>query len=400
MQSCKKKDNNIEVNKTLFHTYVYPNDQIAFYLFPLLNNNNLIISTTDDKLTLLKVNQNFNNHSDTTIIDLSLKKETIFFSNPQITVLQNNDLLISSKKWNGNLMKINANGNIVFKNTYNYVTNFINQNSYAIEGSKGNYYISRSNGNNNYRAIIATSASKNIINQFNTIGNLISKDSTTFNDSTFAGKILMLNIYKVVEPNTYYFYGLIYPYPFTLTSNPHLFISKIELSNNKIITNKTTILDPNNTENYNLYSNNNTQLFELNNSLIISSQQRTFSNFEFGKILKVDENHKLLWEQSLKIGSSGTYPNYISKCTDGGYLISGYCTNIGLSINQPFACKLNSSGTIIWKKIFLFTMTSKFGYGMETSDGGYLFSGATTSFGNGDNSGDIFIMKTDKNGKY
>lgn len=393
--SCEKDaSKNQPDNLRFFHVYTLSKDQVSSYVHPMGNSNYLIIgniniSTSKKILTLIKADKYGNYLSDIILGDT--------FANPQVTLMESGELLISSKKFYGNILKLGKNGDVLFNKVYDSPKSYINQNSFPVIGSNGNIYISRSTGNNNDLTIFANEPSKNTVIVFDADGN-VQKTISNFTDSVFGGKILMLNSYKVEEPGIFYFHGLIYPYPFTVASNPRLFVSKIQLSGNEITSKKTTILDPNNITNFNKYSDNNCQLVLSDNSLIISTIQKNSQQIDFGYLIKVDNNHNKLWDITLKIGTSGTYPNSVALCDDGGYLITGYCFNNGVSFNMPFACKLNSKGEKIWDKIYPMTGNSTFGSGMETKDGNYLFGGATNSFGGGSNSGDIFLMKTDKKG--
>ncbi len=386
---CNKEvSKNQPDNLRFFHVYTLAKDQIVSYVHQFESKEYLIIGTTNEYLTFTKADKYGNQISDKVFGDT--------FSSPQVTFLAGGELLISSKKFYGNILKIGKEGEILFNKVFEKKT-FINQNSFPVKGSNGNFYISRSTGNNNYRPILFNEPSKNSVILFDADGN-IQKTFKNFTDTVFGGKILMLNGYKVEEPDIFYFHGLIYPYPFTIASNPRLFVSKIQLLGNEITSKKTTILDPNNTTNYNSYKDNNCQLVLSDNSIIISTIQKNSQQIDFGYLIKVDINQNILWDITLKIGTAGTYPNNIAICNDGGYLITGYCLDNNVSFKKPFACKLNSKGEKLWEKTYPMTGTSVFGSGIETVDGNYLFGGATNSFGGGSNSGDIFLMKTDKNG--
>ena len=65
---------------------------------------------------------------------------------------------------------------------------------------------------------------------------------------------------------------------------------------------------------------------------------------------------------------------------------------------QAFATLISSDGVVIWNKIYNTTYSCIINTGEQLADGSFVFVGNTSSFGNGDNEADIFIIKTDQNG--
>jgi hypothetical protein len=99
----------------------------------------------------------------------------------------------------------------------------------------------------------------------------------------------------------------------------------------------------------------------------------------------------------LAVGGSGSeYANSVIQTSDGGYAIAGYTNSFGAGGNDVYVVKLNGSGAIQWSRTFGgisddVALTIK-----QTTDGGYLVSSETNSYGAG--AYDIFILKLDNAG--
>lgn len=101
-------------------------------------------------------------------------------------------------------------------------------------------------------------------------------------------------------------------------------------------------------------------------------------------VVKTNSTGEILWEKTFG-GSSDESGYDIKQTSDGGYVITGetlsndndFTVNHGLK--DVFVIKLNSDGTVIWKKCYGGTSRE---YGQEiqqTTDGGYIVFGRTTS---------------------
>jgi hypothetical protein len=87
--------------------------------------------------------------------------------------------------------------------------------------------------------------------------------------------------------------------------------------------------------------------------------------------------------------------NSLIQTSDGGYAIAGVTISFGAGSEDVYVVKLDAHGNLQWTK----TIGGKnweWGYSLiQTSDGGYAITGATTSFGAGGY--DVYVVKLDAN---
>jgi hypothetical protein len=95
-------------------------------------------------------------------------------------------------------------------------------------------------------------------------------------------------------------------------------------------------------------------------------------------------------------GTSDDYGLSVQETSDGGYVITGYTQSYGAGAHDVWLIKTDSAGTRLWDKTFGGT-NYDYGYSVqETSDGGYVIAGYTNSYGSG--TLDVWLIKADSAG--
>jgi hypothetical protein len=122
---------------------------------------------------------------------------------------------------------------------------------------------------------------------------------------------------------------------------------------------------------------------------------RTFSFGDSAQVylVKIDTFGDTLWTKTY--GGAGYDLGYsVQQTQDSGYIVAGGTNSFGNNA-QVYLIKTNSSGDTLWTRIHGGTGQS-WGYSVQqTSDGGYIVAGYTSSFGN---RVQVYLIKTDANG--
>ena len=110
-------------------------------------------------------------------------------------------------------------------------------------------------------------------------------------------------------------------------------------------------------------------------------------------LIKTNEDGEEEWFQTfggvgLDVGSC------VQQTIDGGYIICGYTYSFGNS-GQVYLIKTDVNGDSLWTKTFGGINTEDGKSVQQTTDGGYIITGETTSFGNDIQ---VYLIKTDFQG--
>ncbi len=102
-----------------------------------------------------------------------------------------------------------------------------------------------------------------------------------------------------------------------------------------------------------------------------------------------------------RIGQGATLTS-MEQTSNGGNIMCGYEFAGGTKNTDGFLLKTDSKGAVQWKQTYGGPETDQFNKVLQTSDGGYIMTGTTNSYGNGATRGDYYndswVVKVDAHG--
>ncbi len=112
-------------------------------------------------------------------------------------------------------------------------------------------------------------------------------------------------------------------------------------------------------------------------------------------VIKFDALGDTLWTRSFG-GPSYDMAYSVQQTADGGYIVAGETRSVGARIIDAYLIKINAQGDTLWTKTY---GGSRGDYGfsvLQTADGGYVIGGCTRSFGAGNY--DFYLIRTNASG--
>jgi len=102
-----------------------------------------------------------------------------------------------------------------------------------------------------------------------------------------------------------------------------------------------------------------------------------------------------LWTRTYG-GSDDDWAISVQQTTDGGYIIAGSTDPSYPDSTDWYLIKTDASGDTIWTRTYGGSSSDHAYSVQQTTDGGYIVTGWTSSFGAG--SSDVYLLKTDASG--
>ena len=125
-----------------------------------------------------------------------------------------------------------------------------------------------------------------------------------------------------------------------------------------------------------------------------------FSYAQMGYPFEVDSlqpyDPETTWTQTYG-GVYADLGNSVQQTSDGGYIITGYTASFGEGNNDIYLVKTDVNGKTLWTKTYGGSGDDVAYSVLQTIDGGYIIAGYTNSFGNGGY--DVYLIKTNALGE-
>ncbi len=112
-------------------------------------------------------------------------------------------------------------------------------------------------------------------------------------------------------------------------------------------------------------------------------------------LVKTDSNGIRLWDKTFG-GPGNESASSVQQTSDGGYVIAGTTSSYGAGGSDAWLIKTDANGTRFWDRTFGGPGNDSASSVQQTSDGGYIIAGTTSSFGAGGT--DVWLIKTDYRG--
>ena len=109
-------------------------------------------------------------------------------------------------------------------------------------------------------------------------------------------------------------------------------------------------------------------------------------------LVKTDANGDSLWSRTFG-GSNHDYCSSVQQTTDGGYILGGITESYGAGNYDFWLVRADANGDTLWTRTFGGYYEERCYSIQQTTDGGYILGGRTSSYGAG--GWDVCLIKVD-----
>ncbi|MCX6350874.1 MAG: hypothetical protein NTX03_03320 [Bacteroidetes bacterium] len=286
------------------------------------------------------------------------------------------------------IFKIDENGNLLFRTQHSPSPANMYFSAPYIDGN-GNNYFSCSDG---YYGI----DNYCFLSQFAPTGAFIKDDFWQGVVAKWHIKILTFNIFNIDDKTgDKYFCGSCFPKP-DWTKKDEEKIYELKVSKDSSVQVHIYNLQP--TE-YNYREVIQHLATRDDGLLILANTTPKNKDLGFIQIIKTDKGMNEVWNKYYQIHHTSSFANKLILLKDGNYLLCGFTQGTANTNAQPFIIKIDPNGNEIWEQIYPGTIAGEAIDCLEIEKDNLIILCNTNSFGMGKSGNDIFLFKTDKEGK-
>jgi uncharacterized delta-60 repeat protein len=114
-------------------------------------------------------------------------------------------------------------------------------------------------------------------------------------------------------------------------------------------------------------------------------------------VFKLNTNGTMIWQRTFG-GEGDDEANSVQQTADGGYVVAGSTSSFGSGLKDAWILKLNGTGYPQWQKTYGGSLNDEANSIQQTSDGGYIVAGSTSSYKVFSDFSYAWVLKLDENG--
>jgi len=112
-------------------------------------------------------------------------------------------------------------------------------------------------------------------------------------------------------------------------------------------------------------------------------------------LVRTDANGSIIWSKTYG-GTGSDAGEVVIQTSDGGFIVAGTTNSFGAGDSDVYVIRTNPIGDTLWTKTYGGINKEQVGGVMQTNSGGFIIAGSTKSFGSGN--WDVYVICTDANG--